>query len=128
MNACTGSSLRVGWDLQSYDFVVKAGSSGAYRMVAEVLQSDGSPLPDYSGWEGTLAFFTSPDGDAAFEKTLTVTGDAGAHTLTFDLIFDPEDTAEHGDSRLYGSVWLSHPPDEGEWCPARINLKVERHD
>ena len=119
---------RIGWPLTEYTFTVKAGSSGSYQFTVTVTQADGSALPSYDGWTATIAFFFGYASTAALTKTPTVTGDAGAKTLTFDFTLDPEDTINLRPGNYVGSVWMTDPSDEGEYCPAQLTLTVENHN
>jgi hypothetical protein len=121
---------RFGWNRQKFEWSIAAGSSGTKRGVALVDDAiTGDPLPDYDGWTAKLELYAGTV--LKITKEPTVTGDAGAKTLTIDVSFDPADTeslAPTSPITLHGSVWFSHPSTSEKYTPARIFLKVEPHD
>ena len=119
---------RIGWPLTEYTFTVKAGSAGSYQFTLTVTQADGSALPSYDGWTATIAFFLGYAATAALTKTPSVTGNAGAKTLTFDFTLDSTDTADLKPGSYVGSVWMTDPSDSEMYCPAQLTLTVENHD
>jgi hypothetical protein len=122
------STNRIGWIPADYTFAIKAGSSGAYSFTITAQQADGSALPTYDGWTAVLALFGPYARAAALTKSPTVTGDSGAKTLTFDLVFDPADTVNLTPANYIGSVWMTDPTDDGMYCPAVVTLTVENHN
>ena len=119
---------RIGWAVTDYDFTIKAGSDGSYQFVLNVTNQDGTGLPTYDGWTAAVAFKSPFTQQTAISKTPTVTGDAVAKTLTFDLDFESADTVNLRPAKYEASVWLLDPTDSGFYCPANLSLTVEQHD
>jgi hypothetical protein len=117
---------RIGWTLQCFQFLIKQGSAGKYRVVLTVLQADSSPLPSYDGWTASLKLAAPNDSKVAISIAPSVVGDSVAHTLTVDLVFDEALTENAPRGLLKGDLFLTQPVSGDRYCPANIELTIEK--
>lgn len=119
--------FEIGWKPKKFNFSIRAGSAGTYQGVVETTRWDDTPLPNYNGWTAKLSLYVPFGLTAIITKQPVVTGDADAHTLTFDLDFEAADTASISPCLLQGSLWMTSP-DGKPYCAGYIFLTVEPHD
>lgn len=98
----------IGWEAIDYAATIIAGNTGSQSCVLEVTQADGTtPITNYDDWSCEIAFVGGFDGRTAFTMTPAVTGNAGDKTLSFDLDFTPEMTANLAPGEYRGGILLT---------------------
>lgn len=113
--------IQIGWTLTQQQLAIKQGSSGSMLIVATLSNDAGV---DYSGWDCRVAVVSPITQLIAIDLEPTVTGDAGAHTLTAVVEFLPETTADLGAGVYRGDVRFT-PPDGGRYFSTDIALTIQ---
>lgn len=99
----------IGWTVTPLTYTPVQGSSGAQRLTANVVQSDGDPLPTYDGWTCEIAIFSPFTLQRAIYITGDVAGDADAHALSFGMTFATATTQNLQAGTYRGGVCFIDP-------------------
>lgn len=116
---------QIGVTVAQEEFSIKQGSAGTERFTMVWQNADGSPLSTYDGWTCVVEFISPFDQRTAIRLTPTVTGNAGAKTLTFDMEFVSATTADLRPGTYPGDVCLTQPVTGLPFYPADIILTIE---
>lgn len=116
---------QIGVTLEPLEFSVKAGSAGTQRFVGVWTNPDGSALPSYTGWTCAIEFISPFTEKVVITLAPAVTGDLGAKTLTFDMVFVEATTAELNPGVYLGDVCMIQPTTGLPFYPANIALTIE---
>lgn len=119
------STTPIGWAKVQACWTIKQGESGGKRFTQVVTNDDGSPLASYDGWSAELVLTRRPNPTPEVDLEPTVVGDAGAQTLTADVLFDEGTTADLATGALTGDLVLIDPQG-GRHYPANISLQILR--
>lgn len=105
----------IGWETVESLNEIKQGSNGTQTVTLTFVP--GAEPSTYVGW--TCVFkLAGQDGNIAVSLSPTVTGDSGAKTLAFDLVYVPATTANLAPGIYEGDATLIEPSiPPKQWLP-----------
>lgn len=116
---------QIGVTLEPLEFAIKRGSSGTQRFTLVMANPDGTALPSYDGWTCVVEFKNPYNNQTAIRLTPTVSGDAGAKTLVFDMTFAISTTSTLAVGTYSGDVCIVQPITGKYYYPATMTLEIQ---